>query len=213
MFIFLTVTAEEAAQLLSASARGDAGAFARFFDEYGTYVFRIARRYCATGEDAEDVTQEVFLRVFRSAGSFRGESAPETWLYRITKNASLDLFRKQARHADETEADPEAPEPVDPDPSMRPEEALLRKERYETLQKAIGELPEEYREALLLKEEGGLSYEQIASVLDCPLGTVRSRISRARSRLCELLDGGNFFDIPASVKAKRNRGEKEEPEK
>ena len=183
----------EDAALLQKALR-DSAVFDQFLSRFGPFVLRTARRFVQTEQDAEDVTQTVFFRVFRSGERFRGACSVTTWLYRITKNAALDLRRAEARAPLTADGEEPDAEMADPDPQNDPERELLRRERADALRHAITLLPDEQREVFLLREGEGLSYEEIAERVPCEIGTVRSRLARARKKLCKILEAGNFFE-------------------
>lgn len=177
-------------RLVEAAAAGDREAFDDLVRRHQATVLRLARTLGGGAVDAEDVSQEVFVRVWRSLSKFRGDSAFSTWLYRITLNVIRThqgsfgrlrrLFAAPAQDAAETEVFAERVS-GDDDPEK---DVLLR----DAIDKALGALPEDMRTALVLRDVQGLDYREIAAVLDVPLGTVESRIFRARQRLRPLLE-------------------------
>jgi RNA polymerase sigma-70 factor, ECF subfamily len=147
-----------------------------------TAAYNFARWMVKNHHDAEEVVQESFLKAFRAAASFRGTD-PRPWLLAIVRNSALTFLSRSNRpDAGSPEA---APEPADSAPG--PEESLLERQRREHVRAAIAALPQDFREAILLREMEGMSYKEIAYVLKVPLGTVMSRISRARNLLVESL--------------------------
>ena len=173
---------------------GDVAAFERLVRLYETRVYTLALRMTGDPTDAFDVSQDAFLRLHNTIGSYRGESSFATWLYRLTTNIALDFLRKRKRRdAHEVplsalgDGDPDIP---DPD---TPELALERSALRESLQDALDTLTPEHRQILLLREIGGLSYEEIAEALDLEPGTVKSRLARAREQMrTRLISSGNI---------------------
>lgn len=166
--------------LLRAAAAGDQSAFTALVRRHEDRVFNIAIRITGDRADALDATQDTFVAVFRQAGSFRAEAAFTTWLYRVAVNACRDLLRKRRRFPEPTEEVPERARP-----GLGTEEVVgLRMD----LARALARLPEEYREAVLMHDLGAVPYEEIAAATGVALGTVKSRISRGRRRLAELLE-------------------------
>ena len=163
---------------------------------------------CGNVQDAEDLAQEAFLKAYRSLGAFRGESKFSVWLYRIVSNVCLDHLRREGRRPTVSlhteDEDGEESEREIPDQRLSPERLLEQKLTREAVQKGLRELPEEQRQILLLREIRGLSYEEIGEILSLEPGTVKSRIFRARKRLCAfLLQEGN---IPDEFTSKTARG-------
>jgi RNA polymerase sigma-70 factor (ECF subfamily) len=167
-------------ELLQRAAAGDQGAFSTLVRRHEDRVFGIAIRITGDRADALDATQDTFVAVFRQAGSFRAEAAFTTWLYRVAVNACRDLLRKRRRLPEPSD---ELPERSDPRPGT--EEAVgMRLD----LARALALLGDDYREAVLMHDLGAIPYEEIAALTGAPLGTVKSRISRGRRRLAELLE-------------------------
>ena len=185
-------------QLVFSARGGDRDAFGELVQRYEARVYTMSMRMLTNREDARDLAQEVFLTVFQSLDRFRGEAQFRTWLYRVTLNRCRDEIRRRGtvKHtrplsldglAGNDDDDRAAPlEPVAREPS--PEEHASGRETERLVTDAIERLPEELREALVLRDTQDLAYEQIASVLEVPVGTVRSRLNRARTRLAEILD-------------------------
>lgn len=167
-------------ELLQRAADGDQAAFSALVRRHEDRVFGIAIRITGDRADALDATQDTFVSVFRQAGTFRAEAAFTTWLYRVAVNACRDLLRKRRRLPEPTEQLPERS-----DPRTGTEDTVgLRMD----LARALAELQEDYREAVLMHDLGAIPYEEIAAITGAALGTVKSRISRGRRRLAELLE-------------------------
>ena len=150
-----------------------------------------------------DASQETLLRAYRSLGGFQGDSRFSVWLYRMTSNVCIDLLRKRKRRAEVsmtvTNEDDEESELEIPDERFSPESALDKAECARAVREGLEKLPEEYRRILTLREIGGLSYEELADALELELGTVKSKLFRARKKLCSLLlESGNFSGADAS---------------
>lgn len=167
-------------ELLGRAADGDQSAFSALVRRHEDRVFGIAIRITGDRADALDATQDTFVSVFRQAGTFRAEAAFTTWLYRVVVNACRDLLRKRRRFPEPVEELPERPRP-----GIGTEDVVgLRLD----LARALAQLPEEYREAVVMHDIGAIPYEEIALLTGAALGTVKSRISRGRRRLAELLE-------------------------
>ncbi|MDG1064599.1 MAG: RNA polymerase sigma factor RpoE [Luminiphilus sp.] len=191
------VTARETDQQLVVRAqRGDTRAFDLLVLKYQGRIATLVARFVNDAAEVEDVTQEAFIKAFRALPKFRGESAFYTWLYRIASNAAKNYLVARGRRP-ATTADVQDAEYFEEGDALReidtPENAYFGGELAKTVQAALESLPEELRAALSLREFDGLSYEEIADVMACPVGTVRSRIFRARevvdSRVREQLAG------------------------
>lgn len=174
--------APEDAELLEQARQGNDGAFAELMRRHEDRIFSLAIRMMGDRSDALDATQETFITVFRRAESFRGESAFSTWLYRIALNTCKDLLRKRDRAPVPTE-ESEGAETEDPSPGPD-ETAALRID----LARALAALPDDYREAVMLHDVGGVPYEDIATATGVAVGTVKSRISRGRRKLARLME-------------------------
>ena len=202
------MTPEEEAKCIKLVLSGDVNAFEPLVTAYERNAYQLALRMLGSAEDAEDVTQEAFLKAYRSLNSFRQDSRFSVWLYRIVSNLCLDLLRKRQRRSERSltveDEDGEETQAEIPDESFSPEALLERKLTREAVRRGLDELPPEQREILLLRELEGLSYEEIGETLGLEPGTVKSRIFRARKRLCAfLLKDGN---LPASVSSKQEEG-------
>ena len=183
----------EADQLLVERAqRGDKRAFELLVEKYQHKLARLVSRLVRDPGEAEDVTQEAFIKAYRALPSFRGDSAFYTWLYRIGINTAKNFLVAAGRRAPtSTEVDAEEAEGYEGSEQLHdintPESLLLSKEIATTVNAAIESLPEELRSAIQLRELEGMSYEEIAKLMDCPIGTVRSRIFRAREAIADKL--------------------------
>ena len=189
---------------------GDEQAFEALVTAYERKVYNYALRSTGNEQDAMDITQEVFLRVFRSLSGFKEESSFSTWLYRITFNICIDFSRKNAkRNENSLSLDGEAADGKElelPDERHAPETVYVRKELREEIAGAILRLSEQHREVLVMREISGLSYAEIAEVLELEEGTVKSRIARARENLRKIIVAtGNIFGPKASNTHERGR--------
>ncbi len=176
-----TLTTETEADLIIESQHGDRNAFGELVRHYYPRVINVVYRMCGDAALAEDAAQEAFLRAWLHIASFRPGEPLRNSLYRIAVNAALDVLRRRTEEPAEDEMLQRIPEQA-----PGPEAALIEKERLALLQQAVKSLPEAARSALVLREYGELSYQEIASVLDIPIGTVMSRLSYARNRLREV---------------------------
>ena len=191
------------AALIERCLAGDDGAFDQLVQRYQDMVFNLSYRLLGSYEESVDISQEVFLQVYRKLGSFRRDASLRTWIYRIVINRAKNRQRwwkrrfgeMTAMSLDDAEANPnvawDASAPSNGD-QLTPDKALERKETGQLLLEAIERLPFSHRTILLLKEIEGLSYEEIATTLDLPLGTVKSRLARARKSLRDKLDPALF---------------------
>lgn len=185
------------AEIVARVQSGDKSAFDLLVIKYQHKVIKLVSRYIRDSAEVEDITQEAFIKAYRALANFRGESAFYTWLYRIAINTAKNFLVSQGRRPPNSDIEVEVAEVLEGAASLRdnatPELNLLRDEIARTVQQAIESLPEDLRTAITLREIDGLSYEDIAQVMDCPIGTVRSRIFRAReaidSELRPLIDG------------------------
>ena len=180
-------TGEE--QLVARIKIGDENAFAQLVEDNEKMVFNVALRYAKNYDDASDITQEVFIKAYRSIDAFKGEAKLSTWLYRITVNVCLDFMRKNKLYFKNTvEISGEDDDGDDfelplPDNTYRPEALFEKKELRDEILAAIDSLPPAAREIVVMRDINGMSYQEIAEALHIELGTVRSRLARARLRL------------------------------
>lgn len=179
-------------QLVERVQRGDKGAFDLLVSKYQRKIFRLLSRLIRDSAEVEDVAQEAFIKAYRALPNFRGDSAFYTWLYRIAINTAKNHLVSQGRRAPtSTEANIEDAETFDDGEHLRdlntPDAMLLSKQVGEAVNRAIDQLPEDLRTAIVLREIEGLSYEEIAESMNCPIGTVRSRIFRAREAIAQEL--------------------------
>ena len=187
------VSAEEKA-LIERCKRGDLAAFNDLVRKYEKQVYNFAYRLTGNYDDANDVAQDAFLRVFNAIGSFRGDASFSTWLFRITTNVFLDERKRAKAHPQASldeylELGESSVARQIEDPSPTPEVVLEESERAQILSKAISDLPEYQRAMVTLYHSQQKSYEEIAEIMDLPIGTVKSRLNRARLALKEKLSG------------------------
>jgi RNA polymerase sigma-70 factor (ECF subfamily) len=186
-------------QLVERVQRGDKKAFELLVAKYQRRINRLLSRFIRDPAEIEDVAQEAFIKAYRALPSFRGESAFYTWLYRIAVNTAKNYLVAAGRRAPTTtQFDSEEAENFEDGHQLRhmntPEAELMSKQIAATVNRTMEELPEELRTAIVLREIEGMSYEDIAEAMSCPIGTVRSRIFRAREAIAErirpMLDTG-----------------------
>lgn len=191
----------ELQMLIQKAQRGDEAAFEMLLTRYEAVVFRFVYTIVRDREDARDVTQEIFIKLWQTLPRYRFESAFTTYLMTVSRNAALDFLRKQRRHrenvisltqsdADGEQADLTLP---DSDENADPVRSYLLKEQAQMLEKALLELPEQAREIIMLRTASGMSYDEIAQTLGIEIGTVKSRLNRAKNQLIKLLEQWNFF--------------------
>ena len=178
--------------------QGDKSAFDFLVIKYQHKIIQLVNRYVKDPSEAQDVAQEAFIKAYRALGNFRGDSAFYTWLYRIAINTAKNYLVSRSRRSSDYQVDVQDAEALENAPQLQgmetPERLLLNQEIIDTIKTAIDKLPEEMRTAIMLREFEGMSYEEIAVAMDCPVGTVRSRIFRAReaidNKLNPLLEHG-----------------------
>ena len=179
-------------QLVERAQRGDKHAYELLVVKYQRRLARLISRFVRDAAEVEDVTQEAFIKAYRALPTFRGESAFYTWLYRIGINTAKNyLLALKRRAPTSTSFDVDEAEGFDEAELLQevstPENELMSKQVVEVVNSSLQQLPDDLRTALTLREIEGLSYEEIADVMNCPIGTVRSRIFRAREAIAENL--------------------------
>jgi RNA polymerase sigma-70 factor, ECF subfamily len=174
-------------QLVQRVQAGDKSAFNLLVLKYQHRVLKLVGRFVSDAAEAEDVAQEAFIKAYRALASFRGDSAFYTWLYRIAINTAKNALVSNRRRPVDFDLDLQDPEQYDRHARLKesdtPEGVLLTEEIRKVVEHAMEQLPEDLRTAIVLRELEGLSYEEIAEAMDCPVGTVRSRIFRAREAI------------------------------
>ena len=174
-------------KLVERVQKGDKGAFDLLVLKYQHKIVNLIMRYVRDPELALDIAQEAFIKAYRALPRFRGDSAFYTWMYRIAVNTAKNHLAAQRRRPMDVELDLQDPEQYDLHAKLKetdtPEGVALSNELQETVERAIAALPEDLRTAIILRELEGMSYEEIAETMECPVGTVRSRIFRARDAI------------------------------
>ncbi len=174
-------------KLVERVQKGDKGAFDLLVLKYQHKIVNLVMRYVRDPELALDISQEAFIKAYRALPRFRGDSAFYTWMYRIAVNTAKNHLAAQRRRPMDVELDLQDPEQYDLHAKLKetdtPEGVTLSNELKETVERAIAALPEDLRTAIILRELEGMSYEEIAETMECPVGTVRSRIFRARDAI------------------------------
>jgi RNA polymerase sigma-70 factor (ECF subfamily) len=172
--------------------QGDKSAFDLLVIKYQHKIVHLVNRYVKDPTEAQDVAQDTFIKAYKALGEFRGESAFYTWLYRIAINTAKNYLLSRSRRHSDYEVDMQDAEQIENAPQLKdietPENQLMNDQIIEVIKSAIEKLPEEMRIAIMLREFEGMSYEEIAEAMDCPIGTVRSRIFRAREAIDEQLN-------------------------
>lgn len=183
-------------QLVRRVQKGEKGAFDLLVVKYQHKIVNLVMRYVRDPDQAMDITQEAFLKAYRALPRFRGDSAFYTWLYRIAVNTAKNHLAAQRRRPMDIELDLQDPEQFDLHAKLKetdtPEGVTLSQELHATVERAIEGLPDDLRTAIILRELDGMSYEEIAQTMDCPVGTVRSRIFRARDAIAKKI--GTLID-------------------
>ncbi len=183
-------------ELVERVQQGDRAAFDLLVIKYQHKIVQLVNRFVKDPSEAQDVAQEAFIKAYRALANFRGDSAFYTWLYRIAINTAKNYLVSRSRRYSDYEVDVQDAEQVENAPQLKgmdtPDNVLMNEQIVEAIKTAIEKLPEEMRTAIMLREFEGMSYEEIAQAMDCPVGTVRSRIFRAREaidkKLTPLLD-------------------------
>lgn len=172
--------------------QGDKSAFDLLVIKYQHKIVHLVNRYVKDPSEAQDVAQDSFIKAYRALGDFRGDSAFYTWLYRIAINTAKNYLLSRSRRHFDYEIDVQDAEQVENAPQLKdietPENLLMNEQIVAVIKSAIERLPEEMRIAITLREFEGMSYEEIAEAMDCPIGTVRSRIFRAREAIDQKLN-------------------------
>ncbi len=183
-----TVSADDY-RLIAECLRGRTDAFGQLIYRYEERLYNTVYRLVGNAEDAQDVVQETFLNAYKSLSNFKGDAEFFTWLYRIAFNTAVSLRRKQraALSLNGSNTGDSSAEPLDHSASSQPSHALERAEQERRVQQALSRLSIEHRAVLVLKDMQGMKYEQIAEILQVPIGTIRSRLHRARLELRDLL--------------------------
>ena len=190
-------------ELIARAKAGDDEAFAQLMRDNEKRIYNLTLRMTGNPEDAMDLAQEAFLNAWRGLKFFKGDSAFSTWVYRLASNACIDHLRRQKRRQDISASMPVNDEddstPDIPDERFQPEQELERQELRRAVADGLEQLSDEHRQVLVMREINGLSYQEIADVLDLEAGTVKSRIARARNSLRKILvESGNFSNPPSS---------------
>jgi len=191
----------EEARLIKRAIAGSLEAFEQLIQQYEKRIYNYCFRMTNNQEDAEDLTQEIFIKVYKSLHSFKGNSQFSTWIYRIAYNTCVDKYRKQkikmisltSNDEDEKDIDLPSNEPL-------PEDQIVNKEQYQLLCECISMLKPEYKTAIILRDIQNYTYEEIASILNIPLGTVKSHISRGRAALRDALAARGMLHNAKEVK-------------
>lgn len=194
-------------ELVRAAAKGDETAFAELVRMHENKAYHLALRMCGNAEDAHDVAQDAFLAAWRGLPSFRAEAGFATWLYRLVSNAAIDHLRKTKHQRGNVSLDDEELNLDAPDSAPGPQESAEGQELQQTVQEGLMQLGDDHRAVLVMREVQGLSYEEISHTLGIDLGTVKSRIARARNALRKiLLKSGNLSGyIPSNFTDKNER--------
>lgn len=194
------------AELISKAQQGDEDAFAQLLDDHQGKVYGLILRQTGSPEDAMELTQETFFNAWRGLPSFQQNSKFSTWLYRLATNVTIDFLRKEKRRRSLSVSSLSVEDDDDlrvldvPDHRFTPQSEAERRELQEAVHQGLSKLSDEHRQVLVLRELNGLSYSEIAQVLDIEEGTVKSRISRARLALRKiLLEDGNFSYSAPSI--------------
>lgn len=203
------MTLAEEKALVARARKGELYAFEELVTAYEKRVYALALRSSGNEEDARDIAQEVFLRVYRSLNHFRGDSGFSTWLYRITMNICIDFARKNTGAMLSLSGDDEQIKPL-PDPRLehQPEAAAENVSLRDELKTALAELTQEHRDIVLLRDVTGLRYDEIAHTLEITEGTVKSRLARARKNLRDILIKRGNISVPNASKDTERRAAK-----
>ena len=188
---------------LRRAQKGDAQAFEQLVTPHEQMLWRVCWHYTHHQEDAADCLQETMLKAWRAIKSYRSECSLSSWLYRIASTVCLDFLRKQKRLPQTESADELAEEGFSPvDESPTPDEAILKAESADSIRAAIDSLPGDMRTVIILYALQGLPYEEIADTMNTSVGTVKSRLNRARQKIAKFLADGNNPPTPSSINVK-----------
>lgn len=203
-FVEWGVTAVDENKLVNKAVKGDNSAFEALMEKHMGIIYNIALRMAANQDDAEDMTQEIMIKIFRSLGSFKGNSKFSTWIYRVAVNTCLDELKKKKNKKylsldAEISGDDGENQIEIKDDSPSPEKLAEQNELRDMVAAAVKLLSDEHRAVIVLRDIRGMSYSEIAGILGCSDGTVKSRISRARAQLKMILEkeynfNGTYFE-------------------
>lgn len=187
-------------RLVHASLSGDSEAFGELVKKYEKLIYNTSYQLIGNPDDAFDVSQETFIKAYRSLGSFRGDSKFSTWLYKICQNAARDYIRSKFRQKtvsltayDDDDTKEVQLDIVDDDISSQPDRSLEREESRAAVREAIAKLSEDHKNVIVLRDIEGYSYEDISEILNLEIGTVKSRLNRARLAIKDFLINRNFL--------------------
>lgn len=201
------MTRDEEARVIRAVLGGDASRFEDLVHANEKSIYNLCLRMLGDEQDALDASQEAFFKAFRALKNFRGDSLFSSWLYRLASNVCLDMLRKRPAAADLTLEDEDEFDRLFRDPRPSPQQELERKELRQTVAEALQELPDDFRQAVVLRDVNGLTYEEIGRITGLEQGTVKSRIYRARKKLADaLLRDGNFSGYAPSKTTNKRKG-------
>ena len=183
------MTGQDDQQLVDLCLAGQTEAFGQLVERYQDRLFHSLIPLLKSRDDARDIAQDAVLQAYQKLDSYRGEAAFHTWLYRLAINTAMSFLRRRRRKTTSIESVGKniGEEPADQHAEADPDVPVIRAEQRELVHNALAELPDDYRIVLILKEFEGLRYDEIVELVDCPLGTVRSRIHRGRLELAERL--------------------------
>ena len=189
---------ENDSDLINRAKSGDSKSYDKLLKKYKNSVYSLVLRMVRNSQEAEDLTQEAFIKAFNSLDSFNEEYAFSTWLYKIATNNCIDFFRKRKLQTYSLDKpiqykDSEIQHEI-PDPDLNPEKSIMATERNKLIKEAINKLPEKYYRAIVLRHSEEKSYEEISEILGLPLGTVKARIFRAREMLNKALKDSLKYD-------------------
>ena len=199
-------------KLVSSASKGNKRAMEELLHHYESLVYRTAFSSLRNSYDASDVTQEVLFKIYKTISSFRGDCTFSTWVYRVTCNAVTDFVRKKSRqnhvslsYIDADSGEENEQDIPDEDPAVSPQLVLERTELSACVRQAIQELSPQHRNILILRDMEGYSYTEIAEMLGIDIGTVKSRLNRARNSLKRLLETGNKMHLISSITQKNEK--------